>query len=74
MEQRIINSGKMAISDLVQLAQYGDDKLFIDYDKEADVLYVSFGKPQKAETDLLFILMGSAFLSTRPNYLIPGFA
>lgn len=49
MEQRIINSGKMAISDLVQLAQYGDDKLFIDYDKEADVLYVSFGKPQKAD-------------------------
>lgn len=49
MEQTIINSGKMAISDLVQLAQYGDDKLFIDYDKEADVLYVSFGKPQKAD-------------------------
>jgi len=52
MEQRIINSGKMAISDLVQLAQYGDDKLFIDYDKEADVLYVSFGKPQKAEDSI----------------------
>lgn len=27
---------KMAISDLVQLAQYGKDKLFIDYDEEAD--------------------------------------
>lgn len=40
----------MAIADFVQLAQYGDDKLFIDYDKEADVLYVSFGKPQIAET------------------------
>lgn len=39
----------MAISDLVQLAQYGQDKLFIDYDEEADVLYVSFGKPQKAD-------------------------
>lgn len=49
MEQRIINSSKMAISDLVQLAQYGQDKLFIDYDEEADVLYVSFGKPQKAD-------------------------
>lgn len=49
MEQRIIHSGKLAISDLVFLAQYGDDKLFIDYDKEADVLYVSFGKPQRAD-------------------------
>lgn len=49
MEQRIINSGKMAISDLVLLAEYGNDKLFVDYDKEADILYVSFGKPQKAD-------------------------
>ena len=49
MEQRIINSSKMVISDLVQLARFGNDKLFIDYDKEADVLYVSFGKPQKAD-------------------------
>ena len=49
MEQRIINSSKLAISDLVQMAQYGNDKLFVDYDEEADVLYVSFGKPQKAD-------------------------
>lgn len=48
MEQTIINSGKIAASDLVRLAQFGNDKLFVDYDKEADVLYVSFGKPQKA--------------------------
>lgn len=49
MEQMIINSGKIAASDLVRLAQYGNNKLFVDYDKEADVLYVSFGKPQKAD-------------------------
>lgn len=49
MEQRIINSSKLAVSDLVQMAQYGKDKLFVDYDEEADVLYVSFGKPQKAD-------------------------
>lgn len=49
MEQRIINSGKIAAADLVNLAKYGKDKLFIDYDEEADVLYVSFGKPQKAD-------------------------
>lgn len=49
MEQRIINSSKIAVPDLVQLAKYGQDKLFIDYDEEVDVLYVSFGKPQKAD-------------------------
>lgn len=52
MEQRIINSGKLAIPDLIQLAKYGRDKLFIDYDEEADVLYVSFGKPQKADDSI----------------------
>ncbi len=52
MEQRIINSGKMAVADLVQLALFGNDKLFVDYDKEADVLYVSFGKPQKADNSI----------------------
>lgn len=50
MEQRIINSSKLAVSDLVQMAQYGQDKLFVDYDEEADVLYISFGKPRKADT------------------------
>ena len=49
MEQRIINSSKLVAADLVQLARFGNDKLFIDYDDEADVLYVSFGKPQKAD-------------------------
>lgn len=52
MEQRIIDSGKLAIPDFIQLAQYGQDKLFIDYDEEADVLYVSFGKPQKADESI----------------------
>lgn len=49
MEQRVINSSKMAVADLIQMARFGNDKLFIDYDEEADVLYVSFGKPQKAD-------------------------
>jgi uncharacterized protein YuzE len=49
MEQSIIHSSKLAVADLVQLAQFGKDKLFIDYDNEADVLYVHFGKPQKAD-------------------------
>mgnify|MGYP001607413621 FL=1 len=50
MEQRLINSSQLAIPDLVQLARYGKDKLFVDYDQEADVLYVNFGKPQKADS------------------------
>lgn len=49
MEQGLINSSKNVIADLIQLARLGKDKLFIDYDQEADVLYVSFGKPQKAD-------------------------
>ncbi len=52
MEQRLINSSQLAIPDLVQMARYGKDKLFIDYDHEADVLYVSFGKPQKADSSV----------------------
>lgn len=51
MEQ-IINSGKLAIPDLIQLAQYGSNKLVVDYDKEADVLYISFDKPQKADDSI----------------------
>lgn len=60
MEQRIIDksvtnvikSGKLAIADFIRLAKYGNDKLFIDYDEGADVLYVSFGKPQKADNSV----------------------
>lgn len=49
MEQKIIHSANIAIGDLVRLAQYGNSKLWIDYDKDADVLYVNFGSPQKAD-------------------------
>ena len=49
MEQVLINSGKLAIPDFINLAKYGHDQLFIDYDEEADVLYISFGKPQEAD-------------------------
>lgn len=49
MEQQIIQSTKPAIHDLINLAVASRSKLWVDYDKEADVLYISFGKPQKAE-------------------------
>lgn len=49
MEQTVINSGKLAIPDFIKLAKYGQDQLFVDYDEDADVLYISFGKPQEAD-------------------------
>ncbi len=49
MEQTIIKSTTGVVSNLVRLAKLGDSKLWIDYDKEADVLYVNFGRPQKAD-------------------------
>lgn len=49
MEQKIVSSAAKAVDDLVRLAQLGNSKLWIDYDKEADVLYVNFGRPQKAD-------------------------
>lgn len=52
MEQKIISSAKTAISDLVKLTLVGKRQLWVDYDKEVDVLYLSFGKPQKAEKSL----------------------
>ena len=52
MEQKIINSGKLAITDLIQLSQYGNSTFIVDYDKEADVLYISFDHPQKADDSI----------------------
>lgn len=49
MEQTIIKSTKSLISDLLNLAKAGSPQLVVDYDKEADVLYVNFGKPKKAD-------------------------
>lgn len=49
MDQKIINFTNMATADLVQLAQYGNSKFIVDYDKEADVLYVNFDHPQKSD-------------------------
>lgn len=49
MEQTIINSTTPAIADLVRLASAGNSKLWVDYDREADILYISFDTPQKAD-------------------------
>lgn len=49
MEQRILKSTIFAIDDLLKLVKAGDSSLWVDYDKEVDVLYVNFGRPQKAD-------------------------
>ena len=49
MEKIILNTTKVAIDDLVKLAMVGDSRLWVDYDKKADVLYINFDRPQKAD-------------------------
>ena len=49
MEQQIIQSAKPAINDLIKLAKASSSQIWVDNDREADVLYMSFGKPQKAD-------------------------
>jgi len=53
MEQKIVKSTKLAINDLLKLSSLGKSRLWIDYDKEVDVLYISFGEPQKADDSIL---------------------
>ncbi|KKQ51807.1 MAG: hypothetical protein UT19_C0011G0012 [Candidatus Woesebacteria bacterium GW2011_GWB1_39_10b] len=49
MEQKIINSTKKAVDDLINLSLIGKKRLWVDYDIEADVLYINFDKPEKAD-------------------------
>lgn len=49
MEQTIITSSILAIDDLLRLARVGYPHMWIDYDKGADVLYINFNKPQRAD-------------------------
>lgn len=49
MDQKIVNSAKYAVDDLLKLSLLGDTRLWVDYDKGADVLYINFGKPTEAD-------------------------
>lgn len=55
MEKVIIN--KTAIRDVFKAAslftKLPATKLWIDYDKEADVLYISFSRPQEATDSIM---------------------
>lgn len=52
MDQKIVNSAKIAVDDLLKLSLLGEAQLWIDYDKEVDVLYISFGRPQKVDDSI----------------------
>ncbi|MEK6871458.1 MAG: DUF2283 domain-containing protein [Nanoarchaeota archaeon] len=44
-----------------------DKKMWIDYDKEADVLYISFEKPQNADDS---IMEGNMIINKRNNKIV----
>jgi len=50
MEEQIINKVEKMIPEFVNIV---DKSLWIDYDKEADVLYISFEKPQNADDSIM---------------------
>ena len=49
MEERIINKIEKIIPQFVSIA----GQMWIDYDKEADVLYISVAKPQNADSSVM---------------------
>ena len=49
MEEKIINKIEKIIPQFVKI----DRQMWIDYDKEADVLYISFERPQNADDSIM---------------------
>lgn len=49
MEQKVLTSVSHMVNTVIELAQLGNSRFWVDYDKEADVLYINFGRPQKAD-------------------------
>ncbi|UCH97622.1 MAG: DUF2283 domain-containing protein [Candidatus Aminicenantes bacterium] len=50
MEKQLVNQKNIdtAVAAAPYLLKFPQRKMWIDYDKEADVLYISFKRPQKA--------------------------
>ena len=67
MDQQIINSAKLAVNDLMKLSLLGDSRLWVDFDREADVLYVNFEKPQNADNS---IMEGNTIIHKRGNKIV----
>jgi hypothetical protein len=59
------------VKEVVSVNLPKDRELDIDYDEEADVLYISFGKPQPADdseevNDVTYRVRGNELIGTRP--------
>ena len=63
MEEKIINSVEEIIPQFVKIAR----QMWIDYDREADVLYVNFEKPQNADNS---IMEGNVIVHKRGNRIV----
>ncbi|MBI3623302.1 DUF2283 domain-containing protein [Candidatus Pacearchaeota archaeon] len=63
MEEKIMNKIEKMIPEFVKIAK----PLWVDYDKEADVLYISFEKPQNAEDSLM---EGNVIIHKRGNNVV----
>ena len=63
MEERIIQNVEKIIPQFVKIAK----QMWIDYDKEADVLYISFAKPQNADNS---IMDGNIIIHKRENSIV----
>lgn len=53
MEETIVQNLQNTLPAIATLIQK-EDNMVINYDKQADVLYISFGNPQKADDTEIF--------------------
>ncbi len=63
MEEKIINKIEKIIPQFVSIA----GQMWIDYDQEADVLYISFAKPQNADNS---IMNGNVIVHKREDKIV----
>ena len=63
MEEGIINNVEKIIPQFVKIAK----QMWIDYDKEADVLYIGFAKPQNADDS---VMEGSIIVHKRGSEVV----
>ncbi len=63
MEEKIISNIEKIIPQFVKIAK----QMWIDYDKEADVLYISFARPQNADNS---VMDGNTILHKRGDNIV----
>lgn len=63
MEEKLISKIEKIIPQFVSIA----GQMWIDYDKEADVLYISFSKPQNADSS---VMEGDLVVHRKENVIV----